>query len=792
MESNYYIKQTKAFIKNNRLDILFIIGLFLFAFGIRAIPHENPEFKGVYGFDPTWHARMIRFVVEKGYRPTNDPIAYYPDNPPINDPPLYHYASAYSYQLYSLVATGNSGYQEDLFFEYVAFLPVIAGGIASAGMYFLGKELRNRKAGLFAGLLLAVQPSVLFRSMYGFAEEDAIGIALIIITFAFYIWALKRGTWKHGLIAGLSLLTLILTWTFSPFALAFIALMIFVNAVFLAISKNYDTLEKRTTVLASSIVPVLLIPLAAIAMNWNMKEAIVEIVKWLGFFVPLVFALMVVVYYVKYHKNEKNEEIETKLGKIDKRKAYQLTLICLLVIGLVFLAWKGQWMMDYVGFLLDTTGQVGKLMQTVGEEHGKGLEGVITEMNWMWTFFMIGLAYLPLKRLIKWKDPQNFDMVPFLFGAIPFYLYMQKAKMGYIFGPGETLLVGIVLADIIGVGEWLQDNKKVSRTTSDALKAVGILIAIALLFTQIGIGINAVERQKMNYMPQSEWTDMYDYLIKQPGKENFVMMTWWDYGHWSSWNKIKTTLDNTNRNSTKVFQTAKIFTDLRGNSSQEIEEKHLAELQSWGVSHIAIDRILLHNKWGALTFLADNNCIPNADLKKYGYSFPLLTQLSRDSLICRGSIACESGLDCTHSGEIGIIQCAKSTTVTEDGNITKVMCPLFQGPPLEFTLEEWEEIKAATWPGYDLTVNIGEYQTFKVYGQSDDTLMFFYTRIQNRILTDAPINYMLGLRWFFKDPTLRYTKLVEAPDYNVPNREVILYEVKYEGFEPTNITNFEL
>ncbi len=51
---------------------------------------------------------------------------------------------------------------------------------------------------------------------------------------------------------------------------------------------------------------------------------------------------------------------------------------------------------------------------------------------------------------------------------------------------------------------------------------------------------------------------------------------------------------------------------------------------------------------------------------------------------------------------------------------------------------------------------------------------------------------MLGLRWFFKDPTLRYTKLVEAPDYNVPNREVILYEVKYEGFEPTNITNFEL
>ena len=173
-------------------------------------------------------------------------------------------------------------------------------------------------------------------------------------------------------------------------------------------------------------------------------------------------------------------------------------------------------------------------------------------------------------------------------------------------------------------------------------------------------------------------------------------------------------------------------------------------------------------------------------------SFPQLTDITERAGICRGSVSCPSGYGCTFSGEIGMANCNPVKIKTETGyKDYGVECNLFKDAPIRFTTQEWNELVNTPWPGYDLTLPVGggNMRTFKVYGTPDYKLMFF--RVGNVILEDAPVNYMLGLRWFFKDPNLKYSKLVVSPEYNLPNREVVLYEIRYElnEGEEENVTS---
>lgn len=781
-------KNLKNSITKNRIEILIMLGLFLFAFGIRTIPSTSPSFKGVYGFDPTFHARMIRYVVIDGQRPNMDPVSYWPESHEIRDQPVYHYLSAYAYQAYALATTGSAEYQEPLFFRFVAYLPAIAGGLAAVGMYLLAKQIKNRKAGIMAGVLMAVQTTVLFRSMYGFAEEDALGIALTILTLAAYVWAFNKGGWKRGLLAGTTLMALIMTWSFSPFTVAFIPLFVAVNSIFMIISKHYQELENNLEVFASSLAPILLIPLLAFVWQWPMSEAIPEMVKWAGFFIPVVFFLMAVSYYFNYYKDSSKKDEEMFKG-MPKEKAYQIGLASMIVIGILFFAVQGDTMVNYVNGLFRAVGQSSKLSKTVGEEHAKTIAGVLGDMNWLLLPFIAAMFYMPLKRLFEWKNPKMMYFVPVLFAAITFYLYAEKGKMGYIFGPAFALIVGIFLADMIGFGGWLIEMKKASKKTGDIVKALAMFFAVTILFTQISIAMNSMDSYKTGYVPQPEWNDMYDYL-KDQQNENIVVMTWWDYGHWTAWNNIKTTLDNTNANSSKVIETAKIFTDPIANSSAELEKKHLDRItRGWQVTHVAVDRTLLTNKWGALTFLGDNNCIPNSELKKAGLSFPYLSKITEQYGLCAGSAKCPSGYDCTFSGQMGIASC-RPQQLTQDSDEKIILCNMFKERPITFTEQEWAEIVNTPWPGYDLQVE-GMSQPIKVYGQPDYKIMFY--KVGNSIISDCPMNYMLGVRWFFRDPTLKYSKLVTSEEYNMPNREVVMHKIDSDGNQPrANSSGLEL
>jgi len=67
---------------------------------------------------------------------------------------------------------------------------------------------------------------------------------------------------------------------------------------------------------------------------------------------------------------------------------------------------------------------------------------------------------------------------------------------------------------------------------------------------------------------------------------------------------------------------------------EELEERLLPQLEAFKVTHVGVDRILLNSKWGALTYIADRQCIPTKTLNAYGLSFPDLTEVSKQ--MCGG------------------------------------------------------------------------------------------------------------------------------------------------------------
>ncbi|MCD6522259.1 MAG: glycosyltransferase family 39 protein [Candidatus Diapherotrites archaeon] len=728
-------------IKKYKLDVILMLALFLFAFGIRIIPSET--FPGIYAFDPFYHARVVRTLLLTGSIPDRDPLSYWPESVPYYStyPHFYHYSLAGAYELASLVTQGNLNYNESLFVLATCYFTPFIGALTAAAMYLLGKEIRGRKAGLFAGLLLSLQPTHLFRTMYGFAEEDAFGIFWLVFSAFIYLWALRKGKWKHGLIAGFVFALYQLTWRMAVFSSAILSAYIFLQSLIAIYNKNYKELERMTVVYAFSFIPIVLLalPLDPVVTFTHMS---------LAFMFPTLLFMGLATYWFNYRTKEGN--IIPRIN-ITQQKAFQIFVGLLLIIAVIGIAWKGPWAYNTAQGLLSSIGQSSKVMKTVGEEHPKTFPGVINEMNILAPFFLLGLIYLPIRRLIEIKKLENKDLLIFLYAAITFFLYINKAKMGYVFGPPEMLLIGIVLADGINLA------KKVGEKTTH----FAFFIAFLILFAQIPMGVNIMEGYKVNYSVDPGWEAMYTYLKTLP--YNPVLMTWWDYGHWTAWHNIRTTLDNTNQNQTKVIQTAKIFTEFRGNTSQEIEERWLDRVKSWQVTHVAIDRTLLTNKWGALTFLGDNQCIPTKELKAYGLSFPEL-----QDRYC--------GYGYTYAGDIGIAPCYPKTIVSSVGTEKYVECRLFSSGPIRFTEEEWKRIVNTAWPGYDLTVGSDKGTiTMKVYGQPDYKLMFF--KVGNRIVRDAPVNYMLGLRLFFKDPNLKHYKLVR--NQYVPNKEVVLYKVDY-------------
>ena len=170
------------------------IFLFLcFALWLRVEPPHQGVLGGswvMYGENDGWYnMRLVENLVHHfPIRNSFDPYTLYPYGQNIPFAPFFDWSIAL------IIWIAGLGHPSTALIEKIgAYFPAILGTLTIIPVYFIGKELFNRNAGLLAAGLLAILPGeFLFRSILGFTDHHIAEVLFSTTTMLFFIMAIKR------------------------------------------------------------------------------------------------------------------------------------------------------------------------------------------------------------------------------------------------------------------------------------------------------------------------------------------------------------------------------------------------------------------------------------------------------------------------------------------------------------------------------------------------------------------------------------------------------------------------
>jgi len=263
-------KQTKPIfekkkfgIKKNWWTAVALIGIFLMLlflntyFNATSGVSINPEGEGFNKFylsgpDPYYNLRLIKETFETGKYPffyENDPLLNYPLG-----------SSGGRAPLFNMMALGFSRLLTPFMDEVEAvgysmqFIPALFGALMVFVVYFIGKELFNKKAGLFGAFFIAIVPIHLgsgHGSAYGLFDHDSFNLLLFFLTFLFLIRSIKEKdstkSIMYAILGGVPLAGLSMTWVEAQYLYTVIAIYAVVQMLFDIFTNKIELKVFRTT-----------------------------------------------------------------------------------------------------------------------------------------------------------------------------------------------------------------------------------------------------------------------------------------------------------------------------------------------------------------------------------------------------------------------------------------------------------------------------------------------------------------------------------------------------------------
>ncbi len=183
--------------KRNVLPLV-IVGIILAAlFGISlyiriALPHDQIFVNGAVWFretDAYYYMRNIEILVHNfPHYNTFDPYMLFPGGSGALSRPFFAWLVAGIILLVRGAAPSLQSMQ-----AVAAYMPAVLGSLTIIPVYFIGKELFNRWAGVIAAALLVVLPGeFLHRSLLGFTDHHVAEVLFSTVAILFLIMAIKR------------------------------------------------------------------------------------------------------------------------------------------------------------------------------------------------------------------------------------------------------------------------------------------------------------------------------------------------------------------------------------------------------------------------------------------------------------------------------------------------------------------------------------------------------------------------------------------------------------------------
>ncbi|MBL7165108.1 MAG: oligosaccharyl transferase, archaeosortase A system-associated [Dehalococcoidales bacterium] len=583
------------------------------AFFLRAyLPHDwvfaGDQVKFV-GADAHYHMRLVDSLVRNfPTYITFDPYLYYPYGSTWPYMPFFDWLIAGSALL---VGLGSPTLHT---IEAVgAYLPAILGALTVIPVYFIGRELFGRRAGLLAAALIAILPGEFMgRSVLGATDHHAAEVLFSTVAMMFFIMALKSARHKRlsltdlrnlnwagirrpltfSLLAGVFLGVYLLTWIGGP-------LFIFIIFAYLVVQTIIDHLRGSATddLLIVGVVTMLVALLILLPFSPGtllLMSIVIALVT------PLVL-----------------NGVSRLFSLRSIRPAYYpLAVLGLGVVGFVVLHFTNPSFVTSVLSRLSIFSPSGvgltisevKPLLSVGDSFSFSLAWEVFTTGFFISFISLGmLVYLLVRR----GEAHNTILV--LWSVMMLAAALGERRFAYYYAINVALLAGYFSSWFLGwvdIRKWVAGEGRPGKTTgtvslaaSRIASGIGMLVVLFVVFVPNtgvppawnGPTTNVIEEARL-LTPSDAWysslswlrdntpdpfgdPDFYYELYEAPlpGKaydypeSAYGVMAWWDYGHWIT--RIARRLPNHGPGGNWSYPVALCFTAQEEAPANEIIDK---------------------------------------------------------------------------------------------------------------------------------------------------------------------------------------------------------------------------
>jgi len=530
-------------------------------------------------FDPYFQYWMAKYVVERGWGGFVDWFSWFKDlrfwYPHGRDVvhtafPGLAFTAAFIYLLLSSIGLKLS------LMEVCILLPPFMGALTAVSMYFLGKEVESKAAGLYAAVFMSfISPSFyLSRTLLGFFDDESVGIFAMVCALIFYVRALRKdGRLLDAALSGLFLGYMAATWG----AATYIVNLIAAHAIVVVLLGRY-TRKLLYTYSATMSVALLII-------SFVPKHGPGFLFSGLGFLAIAAYALLVLAEALSFLKPR-------------ERRLISCTIVIVLVLGLVGLWYAGLVTAPERYFSVFNPAIRSPLVSSVSEHQAVTWAYFLSEYQ-----LTLLLAFLGLFFIIKRGD--DVDVLLALMTCVTFYAAASMARLMALLAPLIALLGGLALSRLI---QSLISSFRVKETPRRRIKytlglsrpLAGLSLALLVIsFTPIvspfvqplsmgphGLIARARSPPIIATSVFSVSFEIPDWLntlawMRENLPANAVVASWWDYGyHIAIIGNRSSTCDNA---ALDYRQIAKIATAFLSN-----ETVALRIFKELGVTHVVV------------------------------------------------------------------------------------------------------------------------------------------------------------------------------------------------------------
>lgn len=507
----------------DKKQLFFLLLIFLFAFGIRG---HLLKYEYMFGFDSYYHARMVGELLKTGSVPAHDPLAYYFVEagiaPPKNQ--FFWYFTAGIYK----VATLGAPYDKGLWTQFVKVLPALFGALICVAMFFLGKEMYDRRVGYVMAFFAAVVPSFVYRTLAGFFEDDCLGFLWLVIGFVFFARAVKDPVFNrkgitNAVVSGIFFGIMAITWDMFLLIPLIMGLYIMFALIGVYTKMGLKKLVDFVKLFAVSMAIFMAIATLNYGTGWTanaMGYATQSVSRAAGALglpqamaMPLVFvaiaALCAFIVYLAYANRAP-----------EKRESGSKTIMIIAVLLLYFALISLVLTFATTQSLFDENSVLGK---TVGEEN-TGFQFFGSKYNALIIFPWLALLLIPIRFLRDKKD--HLSIIIFFWVMITLFMAWYKLKFTYTFGLPIAAAAGFIAAEMF---YYLKERALLEKTIVLLSLAFMLLVGVAAATIFVPDNVPHIELQYPAWKETLLWMNNPENI-----PVDAKIFNWWDEGHWIS------------------------------------------------------------------------------------------------------------------------------------------------------------------------------------------------------------------------------------------------------------------